>query len=187
MIELVPPWPEGFSINARSPYGPRRHPITGKMKFHHGVDVAMPVGTPLTAAADGTIAHKGAGASGGYTLLIRHEGNWHTVYYHLAQPSHLSIGHRVAAGDVVAKSGNTGASTGPHLHFELRRSKRWGDTVDPTPHFRSRRPDSAHSAAERPSRPRPTRPTFNRPLTADHMQRLVRRFGNFGKRGWFGG
>lgn len=136
MIELAQPWPEPYRVNSRSPYGPRRHPITGRVKFHHGIDVAMPVGTTLTAAADGTIAHKGAGASGGYTLIIRHEGNWHTVYYHLQAPSHRHIGERIRVGDVVARSGNTGRSTGPHLHFELRRSRRWGDTLDPMMYFR---------------------------------------------------
>jgi murein DD-endopeptidase MepM/ murein hydrolase activator NlpD len=150
MIELLKPWPEGYTINARSPYGPRRHPITGRTKFHHGIDVAMPVGTTLRAAADGTIAHKGAGASGGYTLLIRHAGNWHTVYYHLQQPSHRNIGEQISAGDIVAKSGNTGASTGPHLHFELRRSRTWGDTVDPVPYFR--RPERSEQPTEEPTR-----------------------------------
>lgn len=135
-MRLYNPWPERYSVNARSPYGPRkRHPITGKSTFHHGVDVACPVGTPLIAGADGVIAHKGAGASGGYTLLIRHAGNWHSVYYHLKQPSHRNIGEPVKAGDLVADSGNTGGSTGPHLHFELRRSRKWGDTVDPMPYL----------------------------------------------------
>lgn len=135
-MRLYNPWPEPHRINARSPYGWRRHPITGRRKFHHGVDVALRVGTPLIAGADGVIAHKGAGASGGYTLLIRHAGNWHTVYYHLQRPSHRNIGEPVKAGDLVANSGNTGASTGPHLHYELRRSRTWGDTVDPVPYLR---------------------------------------------------
>lgn len=155
MIDLIQPWPEGYRINARSPYGPRKHPITRRVKMHHGVDVALPVGTPLVSAADGTIAHKGAGASGGYTLLIRHEGNWHTVYYHLQKPSHRHVGEQVKAGDLVAYSGNTGASTGPHLHFELRRSRRWGDTVDPVPHLNARRsmPERSQEARRRPARP----------------------------------
>jgi murein DD-endopeptidase MepM/ murein hydrolase activator NlpD len=156
MIQLFDPWPEGYRVNSRSPYGPRKHPITRKVTMHHGVDVAMPVGTPLIAGADGTIAHKGAGASGGHTLLIRHEGNWHSVYYHLQKPSHRNVGEQVKAGDVVADSGNTGASTGPHLHFELRRSRRWGDTVDPLPHlkgsFRSRA-QTPQDARRRPARP----------------------------------
>lgn len=100
--------------------------------MHHGVDVALPIGTPLIAGADGVIAHKGAGASGGYTLLIRHQGNFHTVYYHLNKPSHRNIGEPVKTGDKVAESGNTGASTGPHLHFECRpRGRQWGQTDDP--------------------------------------------------------
>jgi len=134
-MRLYKPWPQGYSINARSPYGPRRHPITGKRTFHHGVDVALPTGTPLLAPADGTIAHKGSGASGGHVLIIRHEGNWHTVYYHLQRPSHRHRGEQVKAGQLIANSGNTGASTGPHLHFELRRSRNWGDTENPVPHF----------------------------------------------------
>ena len=131
MIQLYNPWPEPYTINARSPFGPRRHPITGKMSFHHGIDVAAPTGTPLIAGTDGTVAHKGSGASGGYTLLIRHAGNWHTVYYHLQKPSHRHVGEQVKAGDLVAHVGSTGRSTGPHLHFEVRRSREWGDTEDP--------------------------------------------------------
>ena len=130
-MELFEPWPVGYKVNARSPYGPRkRHPITGKATFHHGVDVALPVGTPLTAPADGVVVHKNRTSSAGFNLILRHEGTWHTVYYHLQQPSHLEVGAVVKAGQIIAKSGNTGASTGPHLHWELRRSRTWGDTVN---------------------------------------------------------
>jgi murein DD-endopeptidase MepM/ murein hydrolase activator NlpD len=195
-MELLQPWPEPYQINARSPYGPRRHPITGKQTFHHGIDVAMPVGTPLTAAADGEIVHKGNNGSGGVTLIIRHANNFHTVYYHLRSPSSRSLGERVSAGDKVAYSGNTGASTGPHLHFELRRSRKWGDTLDPVPHFAKPKPPkpvtltvTPETEPSTPGRPAPaqTKPSYNRPLTADHMARLAKRFGNFGRRGWFGG
>jgi len=134
-VKLSQPWPEGYNINARSPYGWRVHPITGRRKFHHGVDVALPVGTPLTAPADGVIAHKGNGPSGGVTLIIRHDDNIHTVFYHLEKPSHLLKGTRVERGERVGFSGNTGASTGPHLHFEVRNSRRFGDTTDPMPFF----------------------------------------------------
>lgn len=135
-MQLSQPWPEPYRINARSSWGPRKHPITGEPgRMHHGIDVACPVGTPLTAAADGEVVHKGRSASAGFNLIIRHAGNWHTVYYHIREPSHLPMGARVKTGDRVAWSGNTGASTGPHLHFELRRSRAWGDTVDPAPHI----------------------------------------------------
>ena len=134
-MKLSQPWPEGYTVNVRSPFGWRVHPITGRRKFHHGIDVALPVGTPLTAPADGVVVKKGNGPSGGITLILKHEDNRHTVYYHLQKPSHLLKGTRVERGELIAYSGNTGASTGPHLHFEVRRSARWGDTVDPMPYL----------------------------------------------------
>jgi murein DD-endopeptidase MepM/ murein hydrolase activator NlpD len=130
-MKLLPPWPAKYSINARSPYGPRKHPITGRIKMHHGVDVAMPVGTELVAPADGEVVHKGSGASGGYTLIVKHADDLYTVYYHLQKPSMLPVGTKVRTGQLIAYSGNTGASTGPHLHWETRRSRKWGDTFNP--------------------------------------------------------
>ena len=132
-MKLSQPWPEGYNINARSPYGWRKHPITGRRTFHHGVDVAAPTGTPLTAPADGVVAHKGSGGSGGYTLILKHADDLFTVYYHLQKPSHLSKGAQVKRHDPIGFIGNTGASTGPHLHWEVRRSRKWGDTMDPEP------------------------------------------------------
>lgn len=134
-MKLSQPWPEGYHINARSPYGWRVHPITGKRKFHHGVDVAAPEGTPLTAPADGVVVHKGSGASGGNTLIIKHADDLFTVYYHMQKPSHLLKGTRVERGELIGLVGNTGRSTGPHLHWEVRKSRRWGDTVDPVPYL----------------------------------------------------
>ena len=134
-MKLSQPWPEGYSINARSPYGWRKHPISGRRKFHHGVDVAAPVGTELRAPADGVIVHKGSGGSGGYTLIIKHADDVFTVYYHMQKPSHLLKGTRVERGEQIGLIGNTGRSTGPHLHWEVRKSRRWGDTVDPVPYL----------------------------------------------------
>lgn len=136
-MKLQMPWPDGYSVNKRSPYGPRVHPITRKRTFHHGVDVALPVGSLIKAPADGQVVHKGDSKSGGFTLILRHAPDLYTVYYHLQKPSHLAQGAKVEAGEVIALSGNTGASTGPHLHFEVRKSRRWGDTVDPMPFFSS--------------------------------------------------
>jgi len=196
-MELLQPWPEPYTVNKRSPYGPRVHPITGKRTFHHGIDIAMPVGTPLTAGADGEIVHKGNNGSGGVTLIIRHANNMHTVYYHLQKPSHLRVGERVSQGEKVAFSGNTGASTGPHLHFELRNSRKWGDARDPLPHIVKPQsvPPIVETQSPEPVKPEPvpeptppqTKPAYAKPLTADHMERLVKKFGNFPRRGWFGG
>jgi hypothetical protein len=115
------------------------------------------VGTPLTAPADGVVVKKGNGPSGGVTLILKHEDNRHTVYYHLQKPSHLLKGTRVERGEVIAYSGNTGASTGPHLHFEVRKSARWGDTVDPMPYLQAE--EIVESApVEAAPRPEPVTP-----------------------------
>ena len=144
-MKLQQPWPEGYTVNARSPYGWRT--LGGVRRFHHGVDVAMPTGSPLTAPADGIVVHKADDwdsksdwqklrDTGGNTLIIKHADDLFTVYYHLQKPSHLDKGARVLEGDLVAFSGNTGRSTGPHLHFEVRSpSSRWGQTVDPVPYL----------------------------------------------------
>lgn len=165
-MRLSEPWPEGFTINARSPYGWRVHPITGKRTFHHGVDVAMPVGTPLTAPADGVIVHKGSGASGGYTLIVKHAPDLFTVYYHLSKPSHLNKGTRVERGEVIAHSGNTGRSTGPHLHWEVRRSRTWGDTTDPVPFLEAEEEPSDKIEESTPEPVKVAKPEPVKPMSA---------------------
>jgi len=167
------------------------------MAFHNGIDVALPQGTPLTAGADGVVVKKGSGGSGGNTLILKHAGGMHTVYYHLQRPSHLAVGAPVKTGDVVAHSGNTGASTGPHLHFELRRSARWGDTIDPAPHIVKAQtiPEPVAPVVTAPTPAKPYTPPWigfggappSSPIGPKRLQQLKSKFGNFGRRGWFGG
>ena len=131
-MKLVNPWPSGEKI--RSPWGYRKHPITGRRKKHRGVDVGY--NGPICAPADGKVVHKGASLNkrtgGGYTLILEHsEPRVWTVYYHLREPSKLLKGNQVKRGEVIAHTGTTGASTGIHLHFETRRSQRWGTDFDP--------------------------------------------------------
>ena len=87
---------------------------------------------PVTAAADGVVSKVGySRTGGGHTVLIDH-GEIVTVYYHGAHATALKKGDRVTAGDFIYTSGTTGASTGNHLHFEVRRrGGRWGDVLDP--------------------------------------------------------
>lgn len=131
-MTLMKPWPRGERI--RSPWGPRVHPISGKRKHHRGVDVAYH--GPIYAPADGVVVHKGADLNkrtgGGYVLILRHDQPkvW-TVYYHMREPSPLLRGTRVKRGEVLGHTGTTGASTGVHLHFETRRSQRWGTDFNP--------------------------------------------------------
>jgi hypothetical protein len=138
-MKLQNPWPEGYSINKNSPFGWRIHPISKKRKFHNGVDVA---GTfPVTAAADGVVSKVGwSPKGGGHTVLINH-GEIVTVYYHGAHKTELKKGQRVHAGDFIYTSGTTGASTGNHLHFEVRRrGGKWGDVLDPELYLSGRAP-----------------------------------------------
>ena len=120
-----------------SPYGYRRHPISGVRKLHRGIDYG---GTfNVLAAGDGVVTHVAYNGNkrtgGGHVVKIDH-GNCVTVYYHGREKTHLRLRDRVKAGDFVYVSGSTGASTGPHLHFEVRRpSGAWGTNVDPGPWF----------------------------------------------------
>ena len=178
-MKLVKPWPDGYTINKKSPYGWRVHPITRKRTFHHGVDVALPIGTPLTAPADGVVVHKGVSPSGGNTLIIKHADDLYTVYYHLQKPSHRGLPELVKAGDLIAYSGNTGASTGPHLHWEVRKSRKWGDTTDPEPFLaKTEAAESPVSAEQDPPKGlgSPKKPTPEKPAERPMSARLSRWF-----------
>jgi len=146
-MKLQKPWPSNKSINKNSPYGWRIHPISGKRKFHQGVDVAGSF--PVTAAGDGVVGHIGfSRTGGGHVVGIDHGEIW-TFYYHGAQATALKKGQRVQAGDFIYQSGSTGASTGAHLHFEVRKSKRWGDTTDPVPYLVGRAPVASNRVSGR--------------------------------------
>jgi len=99
---------------------------------HAGTDFACPVGTPMRATSSGTIVYVGDDGLGGMTVdLLRPDGLLQR-YGHLSQ-YRCTVGQKVNAGDVIALSGNTGMSTGPHLHWELRWDRKWvgGRWVDP--------------------------------------------------------
>jgi murein DD-endopeptidase MepM/ murein hydrolase activator NlpD len=122
-----------------SPYGWRIHPIEKTRKHHNGVDYASAVGTPVYAIYKGTVIFAGPSTiklpsgepgGGGYIVKIRHKvnGEWITSsYMHLKKGSIAAAGIRkgmkVIEGQKIGESGNTGASTGPHLHFEIQRGK----------------------------------------------------------------
>lgn len=94
--------------------------------FHTGIDYACPVTTPILASADGKVMHAGWLSGGwGYCVIIRHDASHSTLYAHLLTPLQVTAGQMVEQGQVIGLSGNTGNSTGPHLHFEARR--RWND------------------------------------------------------------
>lgn len=110
-----------------SNFGTRFHPIDKTSKFHGGMDIAIPTGTPVSSAGEGTVVF--AGRKGGYgnLVIIDHPDGRQTRYAHLSSIS-VAAGDPVSIGQPIALSGSTGKSTGPHLHFEVREN---GKPVDP--------------------------------------------------------
>jgi len=104
-----------------SGFGMRFHPVLGYSRMHKGVDFGVPVGTPVMAAGSGTIQFEGRENGYGNFLLIKHTSEYSTAYAHLSRfvPG-MHVGSHVRQGQVVAYSGNTGLTTGPHLHYEVR-------------------------------------------------------------------
>lgn len=144
---VVFPMPEGTGV-LTSEYGPRTHPITGEPSFHTGTDFAAPDGTPLLAAADGTVTV--ADFSGGYggLIVIEHTIDGATVataYAHMWEHGiHVQVGDTVAAGQHIGDTGSSGNSTGPHLHFEVRLGGTDGEHTDPAAWL------NTHNAADLP-------------------------------------
>ena len=110
-----------------SPFGMRRHPVRGSREMHEGVDFAAPIGTPVPSVAEGRV--KFAGTQNGYGQVIKivHPGGFETVYAHLSNIA-VKPGQTVSEGQRIGKTGNSGTSTGPHLHFEFHAA---GRLVDP--------------------------------------------------------
>jgi murein DD-endopeptidase MepM/ murein hydrolase activator NlpD len=112
-----------------TPYGKK-----GKMwsrGYHTGIDVACPVGTDIIAVADGKIEKANWGSSYGVQLVQKVDGGW-VIYAHLSKAL-VKAGDKVVKGQHIAESGNTGNSSGPHLHFEMRDNIRWSAGKDINP------------------------------------------------------
>ena len=112
-----------------SRYGSRTHPASGRRSAHAGVDLAVATGTPVTATADGKVSR--AGWAGGYSMLITIDhGNEVVTYYGHLSAIAVRPGDAVQKGQVIGRSGSTGRSTGPHVHYEVRVE---GVPIDPLP------------------------------------------------------
>lgn len=120
-------WPLRGRIS--SGYGYRIHPIHHVRKMHTGIDIAVPHGTQIRAAAKGTVVHAARWGGYGNCIIIDHGGGLATLYAHCSRIA-VKNGQTVAQADVVGYVGSTGISTGPHLHFEVRRD---GRHVNPMP------------------------------------------------------
>lgn len=120
-------YPVGASAIVTRTYGPAPDPFTGRRNLHPGVDFSLPPGSPVRAAGGGTVSAAGNDPLWGWYVRIRHSDRVETFYAHL-QDINVSTSSSVDRGEVVGWVGSSGATTGPHLHFEMRL---WGDRVDP--------------------------------------------------------
>lgn len=115
-----------------SRYGARVHPVTGNNSVHGGFDFAATIGTPVFSPASGTVVSAWTDSTCGKGLKIRHSDGYETVYCHLSEYL-VSDGDKVEAGCQVAKTGNTGRTTGPHLHYAIKHDDgKKCDYIDPT-------------------------------------------------------
>lgn len=119
---LAPSLPFNYTVPAEgiksSDFGYRDHPIDGDYRFHYGVDIAADTGTNIKAFADGHVSASGISETAGKYLIITHSDGWVTQYFHCDEV-YKTGGSDVKMGEVVAAVGETGAATGPNLHFEL--------------------------------------------------------------------
>ncbi|UGY91329.1 peptidoglycan DD-metalloendopeptidase family protein [Streptomyces gobiensis] len=104
--------------------------------YHTGVDFAVPTGTPVKAVTSGTVVSAGWGGSYGNEVVIKHADGRYSQYAHLSSLS-VRPGQSVSNGQQIGRSGSTGNSTGPHLHFEVRTSPNYGSDIDPLAYLRS--------------------------------------------------
>jgi murein DD-endopeptidase MepM/ murein hydrolase activator NlpD len=110
-------WPVRGTVN--SEFGRRVSPWSGSHEHHSGMDIAADIGTPVKAPAPGTVVFAGAMADYGTALVIEHGHEIRTLFGHLSRV-HVTPGQKVERGQLVALSGNTGKSSGPHLHYEIQ-------------------------------------------------------------------
>ena len=119
---------DGARISSR--FGRRFHPVLGYTRMHKGIDFAVPTGTPVMAAGSGVVTHASYTRGFGNLVVVSHSNGYSTAYGHLSRfASGVKKGARVRQGQIVAYSGSTGISTGPHLHYEVRMN---GNQVNPT-------------------------------------------------------
>ena len=139
MMPVVPPPQSGDGIPSIYPtfgafssgFGVRLHPILEDYYMHTGVDISNEIGTPIYATADGVVRHVGFESGFGKRIFITHQGGYETHYAHL-DSYQVKEGDEVYKGQIIGLMGNTGLSTGPHLHYEVIKD---GDKLNPIPYL----------------------------------------------------
>ncbi|UTC66473.1 MULTISPECIES: peptidoglycan DD-metalloendopeptidase family protein [unclassified Treponema] len=118
-----------YPINGRltSPFGYRRDPFTGRKSFHTGIDIASPTGTPIKLTLDGKVSYTGYSAIYGNYVIVTHSGGYQSMYGHM-HTIKVKRGQILNQGAVIGTVGNTGRSTGPHVHFSIYKN---GKLINP--------------------------------------------------------
>jgi murein DD-endopeptidase MepM/ murein hydrolase activator NlpD len=112
-----------------SPFGWRKDPISGVRRHHGAIDLAAPAGTPVKSAMDGKVASLGYNSVYGNFIILSHDGGYQTLYAHLSAVT-VTKGSRAAQGTKIGEVGNTGYSTGAHLHFGVYKNGRAVNPLD---------------------------------------------------------
>ncbi len=125
-LESIPDlWPAQGRLTSK--YGNRRNPFGRGIRFHKGIDIANSYGTSIKAAGSGIVTFSGTRAGYGRTIIIKHNSEYQSLYAHNSK-NLVKVGDKVEKGQVIAKMGTTGRTTGCHLHFEIHKN---GKTINP--------------------------------------------------------
>ena len=128
MLSIIPSGsPLKRELYVTSPFGVRVHPISGAKKEHHGIDLRVNIGDGVFSPAIGRVSFAGVRGGYGNTVIVDHMYGFQTLYGHLSK-LHVQAGEIVGKGKLLAEGGNSGSSTGPHLHYEIRYN---GTPIDP--------------------------------------------------------
>lgn len=125
-IPAIKPTVGNYSVEG---FGMRLHPILGVRKFHNGLDINCDWGTPVRSPGNGKVTNVEKRSGFGLVVEIDHGFGYKTIYAHLSS-SLVKVGQKVNRGDLIAKSGNSGLSSGPHLHYEIQHNKKALDPID---------------------------------------------------------
>ena len=113
-----------------SNFGPRIHPVLGTTRHHQGIDIAASIGTEVRSPWGGVVDSKVDDGACGLGLRVRHSNGLLSVFCHLSDNNVVSEGTNVSAGQTIARSGNTGRSTGPHLHWGVKENDQYTDPMN---------------------------------------------------------
>lgn len=131
LFKCIPAIIPSEGVYSEDSFGMRRHPVLKIMRFHYGLDITTGIGTPVRSTGNGTVVFTGTRGGYGRAIEINHGFGYRSFYAHLSRIN-VEVGQKVSRGDIIGKTGNSGLSSGPHLHYEVRHN---GVAVDPALYF----------------------------------------------------